>query len=59
MSVIFVAICWAISYIFSLFCQTVLGMHDIIRPISESADDGFNCTYGHQSDMKKYADTGL
>ncbi len=34
----------------------ILGMHNIIGLISESADNGFKCKYRHRPDMKNYAD---
>ncbi|KAI2668771.1 hypothetical protein H4Q32_005566 [Labeo rohita] len=37
-------------------CPLLLGMHDIIGLISESADNDFKCKYRHRPDMKHYAD---
>ncbi len=38
------------------FQQLLLGIHDIIGLISESADNGFKCKYRHRPDMKNYPD---
>ncbi len=36
--------------------ELILGMHDIIGLISESANNGFKGKYRHRPDMKNYAD---
>ncbi len=39
--------------------STLVGMHDIIGLISESADNGYKCKYRQGPDMKNYANMWL
>ncbi len=44
-----------LNYICKFYNIIQLGMHDIIRMVSESAENGFKCKY-HRPDVKNDAD---